>query len=152
MFFLLAAEPVTFVGVEGCCPFLPVSCRATMDSPRLSQQSPGDGSSLCHWDRMWNVCHPQAGWGCSPGAGAALYTWGKSWGENSRCCCSHAVPTIYFHSQAASREGLVAALQLPFVVPPRLIPSPAVLIANLRCKPLSHISTKLAQKGTFTWQ
>lgn len=149
-FFLLAAEPVAFVGVEGCCAFLPVSCSATVDSPKLSQQSPGDGSSLCHWDKCDLT-------GCETcvtlrQAGAALYTWGKSWRENSRCCCSPAVPPIYFHPQAASREGLGAALQLPFVVSPRLIPSPAVLVANLCCKPSLHISAKLAQKGTFTWQ
>lgn len=99
--------------------------------------------------RMWNPGARVSPSGCSPGAEAALYTWGRWWGENSPCCCSHAVPTIYFQPQAASREGLVAALQLPFVT---LIPSPAGLGANLCCKPSLHISAKLARKGTFTWQ
>lgn len=143
--------------VKSFSPCVLQSCSATVDSPRFSQQNPGDGSSLCHWDKcdptgcetLEHVCHPQA---APAGAGAALYTRGRLWGGSSRCCCSHAVLTIYFHPQAASREGLVAARLLPFVRPPRLIPSPAVLVANLCCKPSLHISAKLAQKDTFTWQ
>lgn len=91
----------------------------------------------------------------SLGAEGGLHIWGKQRGENSCCAVReefHTLPTVYFNPQPGSMEGVMAAMQLHFIMPLRLITWPVVFVTNICCKPSLHISAKLAQKSTYTWQ
>lgn len=88
LFFSWQQSPWRLWGWKGAALFS--LCAATVDSPGLSQQSPGlepgDGSWLCHWDKGDPTGGETLEHCVSPsGAGAALYMWGKWWGENSHC-------------------------------------------------------------------